>query len=70
MERGCKLEIKPFRGDSGVYKATEFRAEHTNNDQKFSLCGVGVYHQNGIPERYTRTMIEKIRTLLLSAHVR
>ena len=73
MERECKqsgVKLKAFRGDNGIYKAAEFRAELRNNDQHITFCGVGAHHQNGVAERYFRTMVEKTRTVLLNAHTR
>ena len=71
MERECKIfdvNIKAFGGDNCVYKADELRAELRNNDQHITYCGVGAHHQNGVAERYIRTMVEKTRTVLLNAH--
>ena len=31
-----KVSIKSFRGDNGVYKATEFRADLQHNDQQIT----------------------------------
>ena len=73
MECECKrsgVNIKAFRGDNGIYKAAEFRAELRKNNQHITYCGVGAYHQNGITERYIRTMVDKTRTVLLNAHAR
>ena len=64
------VKLKPFRGDNGVYKAAEFRAELTKNDQRVTFCGTDTHHQNGIAEKYTRTMVEKTRLVLLNAHAR
>ena len=47
MESECKrskVNVKSFRGDNGVYKTAEFRAELRNNDQHITYCGVGTYH--------------------------
>ncbi len=73
MERICRqsnVKIKAFRGDNGVYKAAEFRHELDKNDQNITFCGTGAHHQNGIAERYIRTMVENARTVLLNAHAR
>ena len=53
------FDIKSYRGDNGVYKTAEFRAELRNNDQHITYCGAGTHHQNGVAERYIRTMVEK-----------
>ena len=73
MEREYKLsgtKSKTFRGDNGLYKAAEFRAELRDNDQHITYYGVGVHNENGAAERDTRTMVEKTRIVLLNAHVR
>ena len=48
----------------------EFKLELEDNGQAVTFCGVGAHHQNGIAERYIRTMVEKKRTVLLNAHAR
>ena len=73
MEREAKtsgISIKAFRSNNGVFKAAEFRADLDNLDQHITYCGVGAHHQNGIAERYIRTMVQKSRTVLLNAHAR
>ena len=47
MEWECKqstIKIKAFRGDNGVYRATEFRVDLKNNYQQITLYGVGAHH--------------------------
>ena len=71
MERECRISdviIKTFRANNGFYKAAEFRAELRNNDQHITYYGVGSHHQNGVAERYIRTVVEKTITVLLNAH--
>ena len=58
------VKIKSFRADNGIFKSEEFRLELKNNAQDITYCGVGAHHQNGIAERYIRTMVEKARTVL------
>ena len=73
MERDaktCGVKIKAFRADNGIFKSTQFRLELENNDQNITFCGVGAHHQNGIAERYIRTMVDKARTVLLTVHAR
>ena len=64
------VKIKSFRADNGIFKSAEFRLELQDNAQNVTFCGVGAHHQNGIAERYIRTMVEKARTVLLNAHAR
>ena len=73
MERDAKasgVKVNAFRADNGIFKSTEFRLELKNNDQDITFCGVGAHHQNGVAERYIRTMVERARTVLLNAHAR
>ena len=73
MERDNKayrLEVKSFRADNGVFKSTTFRLELQSNDQDITFCGIGAHRQNGVAERYIRTMVEKSRIVLLNAHAR
>ena len=47
MEREVKISgitIKYFRGDNGVFKAAEFKADMNNLDQTISYCKVGAHH--------------------------
>ena len=47
MEWECKqstIKIKAFRGDNGVYRATEFRVDLKNNYQQITFYGVGAHH--------------------------
>ena len=64
------VKIKAFRADNGIFKSTEFRLKLQENNQSISFCGVGAHHQNGVAERYIRTMVEKARIVLLNAHAR
>ena len=64
----CGVNIRSFRADNGVFKSKEFKLELEENGQAVTFCGVGAHHQNGIAERYIRTMVERTRTVLLNAH--
>ena len=66
----CGVNIKSFRADNGVFKSKEFKLELEENGQAVTFCGVGAHHQNGISERYIRTMVERTRTVLLNDHDR
>ena len=73
MDRECKqsaIKIQFFRGDNGIYSASEFGTDLKNKDQYLTFCCVGAYHQNGVAEKYIRTMVGKSRTALLNAHER
>ena len=62
MEREAKtsgISIKAFRSNNRVFKAAEFRADLHSLDQHITYYGVGAHHQNGIAERYIRTMVDK-----------
>ena len=64
----CGVNIRSFRAHNGVFKSKEFKLELEDYGQAVTLCGVGAHHQNGIAERYLRTMVERTRTVLLNAH--
>ena len=61
------IQIKSFHTDNGVFKSRAFRKHLEKNKQSISFCGVGAHHQNGVAERYIRTIIERSRTQLLHA---
>ena len=68
---GCKqsyIHIQYVRGDCSVYETAELRAKLRNYDQCVTFCGTGSHHQNGIAEEYTKTIVDKSRTVLLNAH--
>jgi len=62
------VKFKHFRADNGVYRSKEFHAHIQSCNQTIDFCGVGAHHQNGVAERYIRTIIERARTALLQAH--
>ena len=64
------VQIKSFRSDTGIFKIAGFRTNLKDNDQIILFCAVGVHHQNGVAERYIRTMVEMAITLLLNTHTR
>ena len=66
FEEGVKF--KRFRANNGIYKSKEFHLNIEKCGQTITFCGVGAHHQNGVAERYIRTIIERARTCLLTTH--
>ena len=66
----CNVRLRTFRADNGVFKSKAFHDNVNSLGQKITFCGVGAHNQNGVAERYIRTVFEKARTLLLHAHAR
>ncbi len=61
--------IKHYHTDNGVFSTKLFRSSCTQQNQQISFCGVNAHHQNGIAERYIRTITERARTMLLHAMI-
>jgi hypothetical protein len=40
------------------FAAADFQEHYTQQQQKFSFSGVGAKHQNGIPERNIKTVVQ------------
>ena len=64
------VKIKSFCADNSIFKSAEFRIDLSENAQEVTFCGVGAHHQNGIAERYIRTMVEKVRTAIQNVYAR
>jgi hypothetical protein len=61
---------KAYRADSGILAKTEIQNSAKNQGQVLTSSGVGAHHQNGIAERYIRTLTARSRTMLMHAMVR
>ena len=59
------VKIKHYRADNGVFKSKEFKLDIEKQNQRISYSGVGARWQNGVTERYIRTITERARTMLL-----
>lgn len=55
------VKVKRYCADNGIFKARAFRLDLNKLNQEITYCGFGAHHQNGIAERYIRTMVEKAR---------
>jgi hypothetical protein len=61
--------IKSYHTDNGVFASKDFRTSCTQQRQRITFCGVNAHHQNGITERFIRTITERARTMLLHAMI-
>jgi hypothetical protein len=59
--------IKRYHADNGVFTTKLFRDACNSQHQQLTLCGVDAHHQNGIAERFIRTITERARTMLIHA---
>jgi len=59
--------IKRYHADNGVFTSKAFRDSCIKHCQPLTFCGVDAHHQNGIAERYIRTITEHARTMLIHA---
>jgi len=50
-----------------VFTTKLFRDACNSQHQQLTLCGVNAHHQNGITERFIRTITERARTMLIHA---
>jgi hypothetical protein len=66
---GYNHQIKKYHADNGIFATKLFRDSCTRNLQQLSFCGVDAHHQNGIAERYIRTITEQARTMLIHAMI-
>jgi len=58
---------KAYRTDNGVFATKLFKDACHLKWQKITYCGADAHHQNGIAERYIRTITESARTMLIHA---
>lgn len=59
--------IKRYHADNGVFTIKLFRDACQAQNQNLTFCGVDAHHQNGIAERFIRTITERARTMLIHA---
>jgi hypothetical protein len=50
MARNNGITIKSFQADNDIFAKSEFKDYCERNRIKFSFCGVGAKHQNGVAE--------------------
>jgi hypothetical protein len=61
--------IRKYHSDNGIFSSKLFREACLSQHQHLTFCGVDAHHQNGIAERYIRTITEKARTMLIHAMI-
>jgi hypothetical protein len=70
MARDDGITIKSFHADNGIFAKSEFKDYCERNRIKFSFCGVGAKHQNGVAEQNIKTVAQwaRVNMLHLAAH--
>ena len=63
------LGVKPkhYHGDNGVFAANSYKQDCIAAGQSFNFSAPMAKWQNGVAERYIRTLTERARTMLLNA---
>jgi hypothetical protein len=61
--------VQAYHGDNGIYNSAKFLRELDQNGQGLQLSGVGAHHQNGVAQRAIKTVMERVRTLMLHAAI-
>ena len=61
------VSAKAYHADNGRYTDKGFVDNRRSQCQTITFCGVGNYHQNGIAERYIKSLTLGGRTFLLHA---
>lgn len=61
--------ILGYRGDNGIYRSSEFRADLDRLHQTIDFSAVGAHHQNGVAERAIRTISDSARAMLIHAMI-
>ena len=59
------FHIKGYHLDNGIFASLEFKLHCAEQNQKYSFCGVGAKHQNGIAERNFKTVAQWARANML-----
>ncbi len=61
--------VKCYHTDNGIFASKDFRSNCIQQNQRIKFCGVNAHHQNGIVERYIRTITERARSMLIHAMI-
>jgi hypothetical protein len=72
FERLCErygVRVRSYHSDNGRFAERTFVTAVKNAGQDITHCGVGAHHQNGIAERYIRTLSNRGRTMLQHAYL-
>jgi hypothetical protein len=70
MARNNGITIKSFQADNDIFAKSEFKDYCERNRIKFSFCGVGAKHQNGVAKQNIKTVAQwaGANMLHLAAH--
>jgi hypothetical protein len=61
------VKVKAYQVDNGIMSSHDYIEHQHANQQAITFCGMNAYGQNGIAERYIRTLCDRARTMLLHA---
>ena len=61
------VKVKAYRADNLMFNDKDFMDRCEKADQKYTYCGVGAHHQNGIAEAKNKTVPYGARQILLHA---
>ena len=67
--RTCGVDVTSYRGDNGIFKSAEYRADLARQHQTILYSGVGAHHQNGVAEQSIRAMSKSARSMLIHAAI-
>ena len=59
------VKIQSYRGDNGVYKSKAFKDDLVRRGQTMTFSGVGAHAQNGVAERWIRTVVNSAKIMML-----
>ena len=72
FERLCErygVRVQAYHSDNGRFAEKTFVTAVKNAGQDITQCGVGAHHQNGIAERFIKTLSTRGRTMLQHAYL-
>jgi hypothetical protein len=61
--------LQDYLTDSGAFKANKFVKNIHETHQRLRFCGTNAHHQNGFAERYSQTISNMARSMILHASV-
>ena len=63
------IAIKGLRSDNGIFVSDEFLSDCRRKGQRLKRCGVGAHHQNGVAERFIKTICYLTRAQMIHAAI-